>query len=91
MQKSTAYQISHHGFCVQEPKALVSGDLIRFELRVEDESVLGQATIKWTKNLEAADRKQARPSICGCHIVSMAAKHRSVLRDYLSRHSLEEA
>jgi hypothetical protein len=91
VQKGTAYQISNHGFCVQEHKDLVNDDLIRFKLRVEDESVRGEATIKWTKDLDTAERKKAQPSRSGCRIVSMATKYRGVLRDYLSRHSFAGA
>ena len=89
--RSTASQISHHGFCIQDPKNLASGDIIRFELKVEDDSILGEAMIKWTKDVTAADRKKSRLSRSGCRIVSMATNYRGALRDYLSRYSLEES
>ena len=89
--KSMAYQISNHGFCLREPKELVSGDIIRFKLKVESDSVLGEAKIKWSKDLDTADRKKARSSRSGCRIVSMATKYRGVLTGYLSRHSFAEA
>ena len=89
--RSTASQISNHGFCIREPKDLVSGDVIRFELKVEDDSIHGEAMIKWIERLTDADRKKARSSRSGCRIVSMATNYRGVLRGYLSKHSLEEA
>ncbi len=89
--RSTASQISNHGFCIGEPKDLVSGDIIRFELEVEDDSIQGEAMIKWIEHLANADRKKARSSRSGCRIVSMATQYRGVLRGYLSKHSLEEA
>lgn len=89
--RSTASQISNHGFCLRDPKDLVSGDIIRFELRIEDDSILGEARIKWTKHLTNADRKKAHSSRSGCRIVSMATQYRGVLRGYLSRHSFAEA
>jgi len=70
--RSTASQISNHGFCIREPKDLMNGDIIRFELKVEDDSILGEAMIKWTINLSNADRKEARSSRSGCRIVTMA-------------------
>ena len=51
VHKSMAYQISNHGFCLREPRDLVSGDIIKFKLKVENDSVLGEATIKGCKNL----------------------------------------
>ena len=63
----------------------------KFKLKVENDSVLGEAKIKWTKDLDTADRKKARSSRSGCRIVSMATKYGSVLRDYLSRYSFAEA
>ena len=89
--RSTASQVSNHGFCIQEPKDLVSGDIIRFELKVEDDSIHGEAMIKWIKHLSDADRKEARSSRSGCRIVSMATQYRGVLRGYLSRHTFAEA
>lgn len=89
--RSTASQISNHGFCIREPKDLVSGDIIRFELKVEEDSIHGEAMIKWIEHLSNAERKKARSSRSGCRIVSMAPQYRGVLRGYLSRHSLEEA
>ena len=85
-----ASQISNHGFCVLEPKDLVSGDIIRFELRIEDDPVLGEAMIKWREDLTNADRKKTRSSISGCRIVTMATQYRNFLRGYLSRHSFKE-
>jgi hypothetical protein len=70
--RSTASHISNHGFCIREPKDLMNGDIIRFELKVEDDSILGEAMIKWTINLSNADRKEARSSRSGCRIVTMA-------------------
>ena len=89
--RSTASQVSNHGFCLRDPKDLASGDIMRFELKVEDDTILGEAMIKWTKHLTDADRKNALASRSGCRIVSMATEYRGVLRDYLSRHSFAEA
>jgi hypothetical protein len=89
--RSTAAQISNHGFCLRDPKDLASGDIIRFKLKLEDDSILGEAKIKWIKNLSNADRKHALASRSGCRIVSMDTQYRGVLRGYLSRYSYEEA
>jgi hypothetical protein len=89
--RSTASQISNHGFCLRDPKDLASGDIIRFELRIDDDSILGEAMIKWTKDLATPDREKGRASRSGCRIVSMATEYKGVLRGYLSRHSFAEA
>ena len=89
LHRSTASQISNHGFCIQDPKKLASGDIIRFELKVEDDSILGEAMIKWTKDVTAADRKKYRLSRSGCRIVSMATASRAALKIFLGRHPLE--
>jgi len=89
--QSTASQISNHGFCIQDPKKLASGDIIRFELKVEDDSILGEAMIKWTKDVTAADRKKYHLSRSGCRIVSMATASRAALKAFLGRNPLEGA
>jgi hypothetical protein len=88
--RSMASQVSNHGFCVLESKGVAKGDLIRFELRVEDDSVPGEAVIKWREDTANADRKKASSSRSGCRIVSMATQGRNVLRGYLNRHSRKE-
>lgn len=85
--RSTVSQISNHGFCLQEPKDLASGDTIRFELKVEDDSIQGEAVIKWIKHQDIADRKKEAPSSSGCRIISMASNYRALLKAYLSGHS----
>jgi hypothetical protein len=87
---STASQISNHGFCLRDPKDLASGDTIRFTLNLENDSILGEAVIKWTKDVPAADKKTALASRSGCRIVSMATHHRASLKSFLSRNSMEE-
>jgi hypothetical protein len=72
------------------PKEPVSGEITRFELNVEDDSILGEAMIKWTKDLTSADRKNARSSRSGFRIVSIAPQSRGILRGHLSRHSLAD-
>jgi len=89
--RSTAAQISNHGFCIRNSKDLVSGDIIRFELKLEDDAILGEAKIKWITGLSNVDRKKARSFRSGCRIVSMDTQYRGVLRGYLSRYSLEDA
>jgi len=84
--RSTASQISNHGFCIREPKDLMNGDIIRFELKVEDDSINGEAVIKWIKHLNSTDRKKVVPDSSGCRIVSMATDYRALLRNYLRRH-----
>ena len=88
---SMASHISNHGFCIRESKDLVNDDIIRFELRIEDDSVHGEARITWTEDLTNADRKKLRSSRSGCRIVSMATQYRGVLRGYLSKYSFAEA
>jgi len=91
VHKSMAHHFSNHGFCLRDPKDLVNGDIIKFKLKVENDSILGEAKIKWTKDPDATDRKKARSSRSGCRIVSMITEYRSILRDYLSRNSFTEA
>jgi len=79
--------------CVVLTAVAISGiyDIIRFELRIEDESILGEAMIKWTRDVAADDRKKVRASRSGCRIVSMATEYRAVLKGYLSKYSFSEA
>jgi hypothetical protein len=87
--RSIATQISNHGFCIQDSKNLVSGDIIRFELKIEDHSILGEAMVKWTSDATTDDGKKARSSKSGCRIVSMDTKFRGILKDFLRRQSSE--
>jgi hypothetical protein len=89
--RSRASQISNHGFRLRKPKDLVNGDIIRFTLKIEDCSILGEAMIKWTKGFPPDGGKEARISRSGCRIVFMATKDQAALKDFLSRHSLEGA
>jgi len=91
LYRSTASQISNHGFRLRDPKDLGIGDIIRFELRIGNNTILGEAVIKWTKGFTTADSKKVRASRSGCRIVSMATDYRGVLRRYLSKHSFDEA
>ena len=88
--RGIASQISSYGFCLQDSQNLMRGEIIRFELEVEDDSVHGEASITWTKSLNNSDRKKTTFFTSGCHIISMAPHYRNTLRGYLRRLSIEE-
>lgn len=88
--RSIASQVSYGGFCLRDFQHLASGEIIKFELEVEDDSVHGEARIEWTKSVTEAGRKATRLFASGCRIVSMASNCRSILRAYLRRLSVEE-
>jgi len=90
IDESMAFQVSNRGFCLWQPKDVVTGDTIKFELRVENALILGEAQIKWAINPSIADENKALPSRAGCHIISMYKKYESVLRSYLNRHFAQE-
>ncbi len=90
--QSTARQISDHGFCLLEPKDVSAGDTIKFKLRVENEPLLGEAEIRWTKGPDASDDEEEAPSSkAGCLIMSMSRDHEIVLKTYLRKQSLAKA
>jgi hypothetical protein len=89
--RSIASQISNCGFCLQASRNLMRGEIIRFELEVEDSSVHGEARIAWTKSVKNTDRRKALFSASGCHIISMASNYKHALKGYLKKLSVEEA
>jgi hypothetical protein len=85
IDQSIAYHISNHGFCLWQPKGVVPGDTIKFELRVENAPISGEAHIEWTSNPPTADEKKAPPAKAGCRIISVTEEDENVLRGYLNK------
>jgi hypothetical protein len=85
IDESIAFEVSNHGFCLWQPKEVVDGDTMKFELRVENSVIPGEAQVKWVINPSSADDSGSLPSKAGCRITSMKEENESVLRNYLER------
>ena len=81
---STADEVSNHGFCLWRPEEIATGDIIKFELGVENTPVFGSAQIKWSSNRGPVNKKKVPSSRVGCRIISMTKKYQDVLKDFLS-------
>ncbi|PKN61510.1 MAG: hypothetical protein CVU57_29245 [Deltaproteobacteria bacterium HGW-Deltaproteobacteria-15] len=85
-----ASKISNGGFCIQDSRQLARGDIIKFKLAFENDSVHGEAKIEWTQNLTDVQPKKTPLSASGCRIISMSRNYRNILKGFLSGQSMQE-